>query len=480
MPPKEIIGDSMTRIETAGFPGRRSHPPFEVRIDSLAFGGEGIARRDGKVCFVPGALPGERAEVVPASTRRSYDRMRLLRILEPAPERRLPLCPHTDVCGGCSLQCLSYEAQLAAKADQVRNSLDRLARITVPEAGPPLPSPLLVGYRNKMEFTFAPRPWLAGGPPEVPLEGPALGLHVPGRFDAVFDLESCALASGNARRAVEIVRAFARARGLAAWRSDTDAGLLRHLLIREGRNTGELLIGLVVRALDPALQELAPLLAAQIPSLVGMVLLLNTRLATVARGEEEIVVFGRPWLRETLSGRTFQLQVQSFFQTNTWGAEALVAALRRMVAGSPRAKLLDLYCGAGTLGILLADLFDVVVGIESVPSAVADARRNAALNGVENARFVEGLAEDWLRGSDPDHEAPVVVVDPPRAGLHPRALRGLIDLAPERIVYVSCHPATLARDAAVLCDEGYLPRQLQIVDLFPHTAHVESILLLER
>lgn len=462
-----------------------------VTIESLAFGGEGIARRSdppdapsdgaaggGKVCFVPGALPGERVLVRRSRARARYDRMELLEVLEPSPHRRAPLCPHTDVCGGCSLQTLEYAEQLAAKATQVRDLLARIAGLTVPEPTPPLASPRVVRYRNKMEFTFAPRAWHAAGPPLEPAPGPALGLHVPGRFDAVFDLEACVLASESAVAACLETQTFARELGLEAYRSREDTGLLRHLILREGANTGEVLVALVVREDDERLTALGPRLAARIEGLVGLVSIVNDRKATVARGERERLLWGRNYFTERLGSLDFRLQAQSFFQTNTLGAESLVSVLKKLLAGRRGGRLLDLYCGAGALGLLLADQFEEVIGVEQIESAVQDAESNSTRNGITHARFLRADVETWLQGDEAAALLPCgVIVDPPRAGLHPKALQALRRFRPPWIAYVSCNPSTLARDAAGLIEEGYVAEQLQIIDLFPHTAHVESVVL---
>ena len=471
-------------------PRPASDPPpvLELTIEGLAFGGEGIARHEGKVHFVRGALPGEVVEAVPLSRRRRFDRMQLVRVVRSSPLRRAPLCPHTSLCGGCVLQELDDGAQLAAKAAQVRESLQRIGKLDVPELGPPLASPTLTRYRNKMEFTFAPRPWIEGGRPEVPPPGPALGLHVPGRFDAVFDLEECVLCSSACVEIVRSVRQFARERGLASWRSDDDSGLLRHLIVREGAHTGEILVGLVARDEHPAFAELAPLLAAQHPGLVGVMLIVNRGKASVARGEEERPLHGRAFFRERLAGLEFELSVQSFFQTNTLGAERLVETARLILEGARggRGMLLDLYCGAGTFGLALASSFARILGVEQVSSAVRDARRNAAQNGIEHAEFIEHAVEEWrprpvaraVLAHRP--EETVVLVDPPRTGLHPRAIPGILGLGTPTILYVSCNPTTLARDAAMLVDGGFRPTGYRVVDMFPHTSHVETVLRLER
>jgi 23S rRNA (uracil1939-C5)-methyltransferase len=329
-----------------------------------------------------------------------------------------------------------------------------------------------------MEFTFARRAWEPAGPPDEP-RSPALGLHAPGRFDAVFDLERCVLPGPRAVQALSLVRDFARAHRLEAYRSREDTGLLRHLSVREGQNTGDLLLALVVREQEPRLTLLGPLLAESVPGLTGAVVLVNRTRATIARGEMDAVLCGQPRFRERLLDLTFELHALSFFQTNTRAAEKLVSVLRSLVQDLPGHRLLDLYCGAGTLALSLAGRFEQVLGIEQVPEAIEDARANARANGLLHPEFQAADVEEWIR-TQPAGAFDGVVVDPPRAGLHPRALARLPELAPRWIVYVSCNPATLARDAAGLRAAGYRPESLQVIDLFPHTAHVESILLFRR
>lgn len=347
----------------------------------------------------------------------------------------------------------------------------------MPELAAPLASPMEEQYRNKMEFTFAPRAWEPEGPPEAPLS-PALGLHAPGRYDAVFDLQECILPGPRSLQALRIVRDFARREGLSAYRSRDDAGLLRHLIVREGQNTGDLLIGLVTRDEDPRLEKLGPELAERIPGLTGVVLLVNRTRATIARGEVAAVLHGKPHFREKLLELEFELHALSFFQTNTRAAERLVQTLRDLTERLEGRTLLDLYCGAGTLGLALANRFEHVLGVDQVEEAIEDAKRNAIRNRLAHVEYLAADVEEWIRAQTGPYD--LVLVDPPRAGLHPRALARLPELAPRWISYVSCNPATLARDAAGLLQAGYLPEVLQIIDQFPHTSHVESILLFRR
>jgi 23S rRNA (uracil1939-C5)-methyltransferase len=451
--------------------------PIELTITDLAFGGEGVGRLDGQVHFVSGAYPGERVLVMPVRGRKRWQRARLLKIIEASPERIPPACSHTEICGGCTYQTLAYPVQLEAKARQVRENLARIAGLTPPEPDPPHPAPLLFGYRNKMEFSFATRSWDPAGIPEHPAPGPALGLHVRGRFDAVFDIHDCILCEPEVNALLERVRDFSRSHELPAYHGRAATGLLRHLVVRSSRHSGEWLVALVAKEEDPLLFDLATECVQAHPRIAGFLLWIHSGLATIARAEREILVHGKNRIVERLGNLEFELGPSSFFQTNTCAAEVLLEEVRSF---APRVgTILDLYCGVGTLGLGLAQRCDRLVGIESVSAAVMDARQNAQRNGIAHATFETAKAEDWLPRAlalRPD----MVVIDPPRAGLHPRALSGLIALSPDTILYVSCNPATLARDLEALHKEGYSPDRMRILDLFPHTPHVETIVRLIR
>jgi 23S rRNA (uracil1939-C5)-methyltransferase len=397
--------------------------------------------------------------------------------MESSPQRIPPSCSHTDLCGGCTYQTLAYPAQLEAKARQVRENISRIAGLEPPEPSPPLAAPAVSAYRNKMEFSFSTRAWDPAGIPEQPTPSPALGLHVRGRFDAVFDVRDCMLCEPDVNLLLERVRAFARLHEIPAYHGRAATGLLRHLVVRSSRHTGEWLIALVVKEEHPLLGDLAKQCVEAHPRIAGFLLWIHSGLATIARAEREILLSGRDRIVERLNDLEFELGPSSFFQTNTRGAEVLLDEVR---ACAPRVgTILDLYCGVGTLGLGLASRCDRLIGIESVSAAVMDARRNAQRNGIAHATFETAKAEDWVPRAmalRPD----LVVLDPPRAGLHPRALSGLIALAPPTILYVSCNPATLARDMATLSQESYRPDHMRILDLFPNTPHVETIVRLIR
>lgn len=453
--------------------------PIEIEIEDLAFGGEGVGRHGGQVTFVAGALPGERVRALPEGGRKRWRRAKLLEILVPSIDRVEPRCRHTGICGGCVYQALAYPVQLAGKARQVRENLARIGGLAIPEPEPPLAAPETFHYRNKMEFTFAPRAWDPRGAPDPGAGSPelALGLHVPGRFDAIFNVEDCALPDPEVNGLLVTVRTFARAHGLPAYHGRRRDGILRHLVVRASRATGEWLVALVVREGHPLLAELAEACRRAHPRIAGFLLWIHPGVASVARGEVVQLLFGKERIIERLLDLEFELSASSFFQTNTAAAEGLLAHLRGIVPSSR--VLLDLYCGVGTLGLGLSGRCDRLVGVESSDEAVKDAERNARRNGITNARFLSARIEDWVRAGRIE-TADAIVVDPPRAGLHPRALRGLSAIAPEWIAYVSCNPPTLARDLKGLTEEGYRAEQMRILDLFPHTPHVETVVLLRR
>ena len=411
-----------------------------------------------------GALPGECAEVRVLRKPRHRLVGEMVRILSSPFDRPAPRCDHFGVCGGCWGQNVAYEDQLRLKEDLVRGYLGPLAEDGV--FSPILPAPTIWAYRNKMEFSFD--------------RGPAgefqLGLHWRGRFDQIFDLNACPIAPSSFAEIVRFVRAFAQEQGLPVYDQRRKEGLLRFLTIREGRRTGELMVALTATRRDEAFEAMAEALVAQFPAIRSALLVLNTALGQTAYGSEEEVLSGAPTIRETLQvgdvEHTFALSFRSFFQTNTWAAERLyeIALDRLHLSGNER--VLDVFCGIGTITAFLARKAKEVVGVELIADAVENARSNMAANGIGNVDFVVGPAEKVLRELDGTFD--VVVADPPRAGIHPKALQRLIELAPRQFVYVSCNPKTLAEDVKVL-QEVYTVESVQPVDLFPHTPHVETV-----
>jgi 23S rRNA (uracil1939-C5)-methyltransferase len=462
---------------------------LSVTIDDLAYGGEGVGRADGYVVFVPGGVPGDTVQVRLTQARARFGRGTIESIERPSPDRVEAPCPYFGHCGGCRLQHLRYEAQLSLKTKQVTDCLQRLGGVGTFEMRPILPAPEIYGYRNKMEFTVA---RADAGERVVPkgrrLEpaagdgGPVVGLHEADRYDAVLDIERCLLQSDRMNALLDEARRFIAERRLTVYNQESGEGLLRFLMLREGRGTGEAMINIVTSA--PSVPELEPLVGrvqARVPETSSIVLNVNPKKASVAVGVEEHLLGGRDHIRESLGGLTFQVSAGSFFQTNTAQAERLFGLVLDAAALTGEETVLDLYAGTGAISLLLARRCRRVFGIEVAPAAVADAVRNAEINGITNCTFLAGevrfaLPELISRGVSAD----VVVCDPPRAGFHPKALAALATLAPGRIVYVSCNPATLARDVGDLARSGYRVEWVQPVDMFPHTPHIEVVAHLTR
>jgi 23S rRNA (uracil1939-C5)-methyltransferase len=442
---------------------------LELVIDDLAFGGDGVGRTDGYVMFVRGGLPGDRLRVRVTEARGRYGRGAIEAVVSPSPDRVEAPCQYFGRCGGCRLQHLAYPAQLAFKAKQVHDCLIRLGGLPPFELRPIVPAPEPYGYRNKMEFTVAE-------------PGPTVGLHAAERYDVVLDIDRCLLQSETMNALLDEFRSQTRARALSVWDPRSERGLLRFLTVREGRRTGQAMANVVASAPDiEALMPVAESLRARVPATTSVLLNVNDKKASVAVGSEEHLLLGRDHITETLDGVAFQVSASSFFQTNTRQAERMFAIVTEACELDGTDTVLDLYSGTGAISLLLARRAAHVYGIEVTTAAVADATRNARSNGIDNCTFLAGEVRHVLPALMTEGvRASVVVADPPRAGFHPKALAALVALAPARIVYVSCNPATLARDVGDLARQGYRLQWVQPVDMFPQTPHIEAIARLSR
>jgi len=445
---------------------------LSLTIDDLAFGGEGVGRADGYVVFVPGGLPGDRLRVRLVQVRSRFGRGVIDAVEQPSPQRVEAPCPYFGRCGGCRLQHMAYPAQLAFKAKQVVDALERLGGLKGIEVRPIIGAEETFGYRNKMEFTVA----------RSPKEPMVVGLHEADRYDSVLDIERCLLQSDRMNALLGEARGFFAERGLTVYEQDSGEGLLRFLMLREGTHTGELMANVVTSA--PAVSELAPLaqrLQARDAGTTSVVLNVNPKKASVAIGVEEHLLGGRDHIREGVGGLVFQVSAGSFFQTNTRQAERLFELVIDSAGLTGTETIYDLYSGTGAISLLLARRARWVYGIEVAQAAVDDAGVNAAANAITNCTFVCGEVRFVLPSLIAKGvTAEVVVADPPRAGFHPKALHALITLGARRIVYVSCNPTTLARDLGELVRGGYRLEWVQPVDMFPHTPHIEAVARLER
>jgi 23S rRNA (uracil1939-C5)-methyltransferase len=457
---------------------------LSLTIDDLAFGGEGVGRADGYVVFVPGGVPGDRLRVRLEQARSRFGRGAIEAVEAPSPHRVEAPCPYFGRCGGCRLQHVDYAAQLAFKSKQVADALERLGGLSGFELRPILGAADTYGYRNKMEFTVArgnKLPLPSGK--RVGVRGDlVVGLHEADRYDSVLDVERCLLQSDGMNALLDEARRFFVEHGLTAYEQDGGEGLLRFLMLREGRRTGEVMANVVTAA--PAVSELAPLaqrLAARVPQTSSVVMNVNPKKASVAVGVEEHLLGGRDHIRESIGGLTFQVSANSFFQTNTVQAERLFELVLDSTWLTGGETVIDLYSGTGAISLLLARRCRWVYGVEITQAAVDDAALNAAANAISNCTFLTGEVRFVLPSLIAKGvTAEVVVADPPRAGFHPKALHALLTLAPARIVYVSCNPSTLARDAGELVRGGYRLQWVQPVDMFPHTPHIEAVARLER
>jgi 23S rRNA (uracil1939-C5)-methyltransferase len=463
----------------------------ELEIESLAFGGRGVARASGLVVFVEDALPGQivRARII--RKRKEYAEARIIAVLKDSPEAVSPRCPHFRDCGGCSFQHLEYSAQLKYKRQQVIESLRRIGGIENPPVEEILPSPSQFYYRNKMEFSFGDQRWLTREEIESPLPTKpkdfALGLHARGRFDKILDLDVCFLQSERSADIVNFVKQSVLRSGVPPYNTRNHFGYWRHLVIREGKNSGDLMVNLVtanVGEFHKNADDLARQLSKNFPEVTTIVHNINSRKAQVAIGDEERTLFGPGFIREKIGQRIFQISANSFFQTNSNGARLLYDKVLEFADFRSGETVYDLYAGAGTISLYIADLVREVIGFEIVADAVKDAERNCAINGVSNCRFIAGDLKDTLAAESEAVEKwgrpATVVIDPPRAGMHDDVLARVIELQPKKIVYVSCNPTTFARDVETFCSNNYELKTVQPVDMFPHTAHIEVVGLLRR
>ena len=444
---------------------------LELDVESLAYGGNGVARHDGFVVFVRRGLPGDRVRARVTKVKRGYAEATATEVLAPGPARVEPVCAHFPACGGCRFQDLAYEMQLEQKHAQVRDALTRLGGIAEPPLEEIVPcGPEIYHYRNKLEYSFT-----ATG------DGVALGFHRAGRWDEVLQVDRCWLVddAGNAIR--DAVRNWAREEGLAPYSQADGSGYLRHLVVRQGRNTGQALVQLVTAPGEKFETGYLVDVLRRVPEVRSIHWSVNDTPAEVTNLPSRLL-WGEPWIEEELGGLRFRVRPNAFLQTNTAMAERLYALAHEAAGLTGGETVWDLYCGIGTIGLSLARDALTVWGIEVSEESVACALENAELNGITNSAFFAGnvgqVIEELLERSGPPD---VVVVDPPRAGLAGKALRRLGRVGAPRLVYVSCNPTTLAGDAKALREEyGYELVRARPVDMFPHTPHVECVALLER
>lgn len=472
--------------------GRRNRElPLLEQVEIMDAGAEGmaVAKVDGLVVFVPYVVPGDVVDIQLRKKKKNYAEGRAVRLHRPSPLRVEPACPHFGVCGGCKWQTMKYEAQLEAKQRQVRDNLERLGGVDCSRMNPICGSDNIYYYRNKLEFTFSNRMWHTEASERTDDEWGALGFHIPQMFDKVLQIEHCALQAEPSNAIRLAVRDYAVAHGLEPYDIRNHTGFLRNLVLR-CTTEGRWMVIVIVAADDR--QRLFPLLDMlrdTFPQISSLQYVVNSKMNDSYADQEVVTYYGDDHIEEVMAGYRgsrdlrFIVNPKSFYQTNAPQAQRLYSFVADYADLKPTDTLYDLYTGTGTIALFLASQAAKVVGIEYVEEAIADARVNAERNGVGNAVFYAGdmakvLTPEFIAANgQPD----VVVTDPPRAGMHEHVVQQLLETAPRKIVYVSCNPATQARDLRLLASR-YDVGRIQPVDMFPHTQHVENVveLLLAR
>ncbi len=455
-----------------------------VEITDVAAEGNSLARINDKVVFIPFGAPGDIVDVKIDRSRKSYSEGHIERMVKPSEIRVTPRCSHFGVCGGCRWQHLPYDIQLELKQRQVKDALERIAKVALPEISSIIGSENVWAYRNKMEYTFSNKKWLTFDQLRSGEEFPdrdAAGFHIPGAFDKVLDIEECHLQDSLGDRLRLFIKDYGKRNGLSFYDLRAQSGLLRTLMIRIA-STGQVMAVMVFGSDEPEpIKVLLDAVAGEFPEITSLQYVINTKLNDTITDQDVLVYKGSPYIEEEMEGLRFRVGPKSFYQTNSRQAERLYNVVRDFADLSGTELVYDLYTGTGTIANFVASKAAKVIGIEYVEDAIKDARVNSETNGIGNTVFFAGDMKDVLTdGFVAEHGVPdVMIVDPPRAGMHQDVVNVILNASPERIVYVSCNPSTQARDIALL-DGSYKVDRVQPVDMFPHTHHVENVVRLVR
>lgn len=453
-----------------------------ILITDYAAEGKSLVRHEGKVVFVSGAIPGDKVNIQIGKSKKDWAEGRAINIVEPSPDRLLPFCKHFGTCGGCKWQMLPYEKQLQFKQQEAEQNLIRIGKVEIPEILPIIGSEKTTQYRNKLEFTFSNKRFLTNE--EINTEAAliqqnALGYHAPRIFDKIINITECHLLNEVNDSIRNTIRSFAEQKGFEFYDIRNHTGWLRNIIIRY-TTTGELMVNLCLNH-DGENDRIALLdhLLSKVPSITTLLYTINPKWNDSIYDLTPIVYFGKGYVEEKLGDLKFIISPKSFFQTNTKQAEKLYSVTKDFSGLTGNEIVYDLYCGTGSIGIFVSDKAKKVIGVEVIEDAIEDAKKNAALNNISHAEFFAGdvikICNDafFTKHGKPD----VVITDPPRAGMHEKLVLKLLEMQAPKIVYVSCNTATQARDLALL-SEKYKVEKMQAVDMFPHTHHIECVVLL--
>lgn len=459
---------------------RKELPLLEgVEITGVAAEGKSIARVNDMVVFIPYGAPGDIVDVKIDKKKHSYAEGHIVNLVKPSEVRQDPFCQHFGVCGGCKWQHLPYEEQLKYKQQQVKDAMERIAKVPIPEINPILGSANTQFYRNKLEFTFSNKCWLTFEEMRSGEEFPdrnALGFHIPGAFDKVLDIKKCWLQNDISNEIRLFIREYALSKSYTFYDLKAQHGLMRTIMVRTA-STGDIMLVVVFGEDDrEKIADVMTAIADKFPQITSLLYVVNLKVNDTI-GDQDIITFkGKDYIKEEMEGLKFRVGAKSFYQTNSEQAYELYKVARNMANLTGDELVYDLYTGTGTIANFVARNSKKVVGIEYVEDAIADAKLNSKVNGIENTLFYAGDMKDVLTEAFvAQHGKPdVMIVDPPRAGMHEDVVNVILSSEPKRIVYVSCNPATQARDLALL-DKKYIVTEIQPVDMFPHTHHVENV-----
>lgn len=464
--------------------GKKKNLPLleDFEITGVAAEGKSLGRWNDMVVFIPYGAPGDVARVKITRKKHSFAEGVIDSLVKPSELRVEPMCQHFGTCGGCKWQHLPYDYQLRCKQQQVVDALERIAKVPLPAISPILGSKKTTHYRNKLEFTFSNKCWLTPEQMRSGEEFPnrnAVGFHIPGGFDKVLNIEKCCLQDDISNRLRLFLRDYTQQRGYTFYDIRNNVGLMRTIMIRTA-STGELMLVVVFgEDNEAAIADVMGAVKEQFPQITSLMYVVNLKVNDSLTDQEFILYSGRDYIEEEMEGLKFRVGPKSFYQTNSEQAYELYKVARSFAGLTGKELVYDLYTGTGTIANFVARQAREVIGIEYVPEAIEDAKLNSGINGIENTKFYAGDMKDVLTGEFvAQHGIPdVMIVDPPRAGMHEDVVRVILDAEPRRIVYVSCNPATQARDIALL-DKKYRVEAIQPVDMFPHTHHVENVALL--
>ena len=456
---------------------------LEVGVQSLAYGGMGLAKVDDFVVFVKNGIPGQRVLVLIYKKKKGFAEARIIKVLEQSPLATKARCDHYWICS--KLQTLSYEEQLKEKEKQVVDAFQRIGGFTDFIINGVKSAKNKYNYRNKMEFTFSPHRWILESEPEGVDSSFALGLHIPGRYDKILDIDTCHIQPDVGNKILGIAREVClKNLDLKPYDPKTNIGFLRHLMLRFGVKTNQLMVNIVTAYDD--INKLSPLidtLLKEVPEITSMVNNVNTRKADVAFGEFENLIFGNSFIEEKIGNLKFEISANSFFQTNTYQGKVLYDEVLKIAGLNGDEIVYDLYCGTGSVALYLASKAKEVYGFEVIRSSLENAEKNSLINGIDNVHFLKANLDTFFKSGQLPRRIPkpnVIVVDPPRAGMHPDMSGYLHKLKAEKIIYVSCNPTTQARDVKILSDNDYKIKNSVMVDMFPHTPHIETVMLLSK